>query len=272
MSFELLILVFFALGAISFAASTLFGGGGAMLALPVASLLAPNLAAPILNLGALVARPVRLVIFWRFIDWRVVAWYAPAASMGALIAGFAFASSSQTALKVLVAIFLLVNGFELIWSNVRSRQLRSADRPANSESGQSVSSSYKGGESATGQRLPRWAFAPAGLVVSVISTLIGAVGPVLNPLYVKTDVNKEAMIATKTACSLVMGVAQIGAYAVFVKADTWVWLGLAFGVGAGVGSWVSKGWVLGMSSERFTGLVGGFMALSGLGMLWTLLV
>ena len=107
--------------------------------------------------------------------------------------------------------------------------------------------------------------------MSGVSTLIGAVGPVLNPLYVKTGVNKEAMIATKTACSLVMGVAQIGAYAVFLKADTWVWLGLAFGVGAGVGSWVSNSWVLGMSSERFTGLVGGFMALSGLGMLWTLL-
>ena len=115
MSFELLILVFFALGAISFAASTLFGGGGAMLALPVASLLAPSLAAPILNLGSLVARPVRLVIFWRYIDWRVVVWYAPAASVGALIAGFAFASSSPAALKLLVAIFLVIRGLELIW-------------------------------------------------------------------------------------------------------------------------------------------------------------
>ena len=271
MSFELLILVFFTLGAFSFAASTLFGGGGAMLALPVASLLAPSLAAPILNLGSLVARPVRLIIFWRFIDWRVVVWYAPTASVGALIAGFAFASSSQAALKLLVAIFLLISGLELIWSRARSGKAKPQVQSTATGSDQPLSSSLKHGQFTAKQRLPRWAFAPAGLVVSGVSTLIGAVGPVLNPLYVKTGVNKEAMIATKTACSLVMGLAQIGAYAVYLKADTWVWLGLAFGMGAGVGSWVSKSWVLGMSSERFTGLVGGFMALSGLGMLWTLL-
>src|SRR3546814_14049743 len=64
--------------------------------------------------------------------------------------------------------------------------------------------------------MKRWYFAPLGLLISILSTIIGALGPVLNPFYLNLGLDKEELIATKTAGSFFMGLSQIGSYTFFV--------------------------------------------------------
>ena len=74
----LLLLVLFIAGAITFSISTISGGGGALMLIPLLNLLVGTTkTAPIINLGAFISRPTRIIIFWKNIIWKVFWYYVP---------------------------------------------------------------------------------------------------------------------------------------------------------------------------------------------------
>ena len=85
--------------------------------------------------------------------------------------------------------------------------------------------------------MPKLGFVPLGFITAFISTLVGGLGPVLNPFYMNTGLQKEDLIATKTANSFFVGLAQIGSYTFFgvLTANLWIY-GFALGLGAVVGN------------------------------------
>lgn len=111
-------------------------------------------------------------------------------------------------------------------------------------------------------------FMPLGFVVTLISTLVGATGAVLNVFYLNYGLIKEELIATKTANSFIAGIFQIGTYAFLGELDNGTWIyGLAIGLGAAIGNYFGKHYLRKISDEVFRKIILGLMAISGVVML-----
>lgn len=224
----------------AFVLSTLSGGGAALLMVPVTGfLLGPQAVAPVINLGNMIGRPVRLILFWKHVEWRVVLYYVPSALAGSFLGAWAFASLQARWLQIVVGLFLVSTVLQ-----------------------------YRFGSRERSFAMKAWYFVPAGFVVTFFSALIGATGAVMNPFYLNYGLIKESLIGTKTVNSFLAGMAAIGAYTWFGALHGRLWLfGLAFGVGAGVGNVVGKVALGKISSETFRKLVIAMMVASGLFMI-----
>jgi uncharacterized membrane protein YfcA len=232
-------LIIAAAGFIAFLISTVAGGGGALILVPIVTFfLGAQAAAPVISLGNTINRPVRLALFWEHIDWSVAKYYIPGGIAGALAGSYLFANISVASLQIVVGLFLISTVFQ-----------------------------YNFGESERSFEVKTVYFLPLGLAVSLFSALIGATGPVLNPFYLNYGLEKESMIATKTVNSFLVGVTKIGSYTFFgaLHGRLW-WYGLLIGVMAGVASYAGKKILGEISSRTFRILVIALMVISGLAM------
>ncbi|MEP0985242.1 sulfite exporter TauE/SafE family protein [Ekhidna sp.] len=158
------LLILFVAGVLAFILSTISGGGGALVLVPIVNwLLGVSNTAPILNLGTFLGRPARLIIFWKYIHWRLCFYYAPAAIIGAWVGSWFFAQTNLSFLQIFVALFLISTIVQFRLGKVKRSFI-----------------------------FKEWYFIPLGLIVSILGTLIGALGPVLNPFYLNTGLDKEA--------------------------------------------------------------------------------
>ncbi|HLS29680.1 MAG TPA: sulfite exporter TauE/SafE family protein [Flavobacteriaceae bacterium] len=228
------LLLIFGTGA--FILSTISGGGGSLVLVPVLNwLLGVTKTAPVLNLGTFLGRPARLIIFWKHIKWKVCLYYAPAAIIGAWLGAWTFSNFKAEWLQIVVGIFLI----STVWQ-------------------------YRFGKKKKSFEMRLWYFIPLGLLVSIFGTIIGALGPVLNPFYLNLGLDKEDLIATKTANSFLMGMSQIGSYTFFGLLHNEMWLyGIALGLGATVGNVIGKKFLSKMKSSTFRVFVIILMVISG---------
>lgn len=226
----------FILGIAAFILSTISGGGGSLVLVPVLNwLLGVSNTAPVINLGTFIGRPSRLIIFWKHIHWKVCLYYAPAAIVGAWLGAWLFSNFKVEWLQILVGVFLI----STIWQ-------------------------YKFGKKEHSFKMELWYFIPLGLLVSVLGTIIGALGPVLNPFYLNLGLDKEDLIATKTANSFLMGLSQIGSYTFFGLLHDQLWIyGIALGIGATIGNIIGKKFLSNMKSSTFRKFVIALMVISG---------
>lgn len=228
--------LFFA-GMIAFIVSTISGGGGALLLIPATSwLLGASAAAPVINLGTFISRPSRLYLFWQDIDWSLTKYYAPSAVIGAWLSALLFSRLDANWIQLLVGMFLISTVFQ-----------------------------YKFGKVDKSFTMPKIGFIPLGFLSAFISTLVGGLGPILNPFYMNAGLKKEDLIATKTANSFFVGIAQVGSYTFFgiLTAQLWVY-GLVLGLGAIVGNIIGKRCLAGMSIKQFRIMLILLMVISGL--------
>lgn len=231
-----IIVLLFILGIGAFILSTIAGGGGSLVLVPVLNyILGVEKTAPILNLGSFIGRPSRLIIFWKHINWKVCLYYAPPAIIGAWIGSWIFSQFKMEWLQVVVGIFLI----STVWQ-------------------------YRFGKKQKSFNMRLWYFIPLGLIVSILGTIIGALGPVLNPFYLNLGLDKEDLIATKTANSFFMGISQIGGYTFFGLLHTELWVyGIALGIGATLGNIFGKRFLTKMKSSTFRKWVIALMVISG---------
>ena len=170
-------LIIFLTGLIAYVISTLSGGGGSLLLVPVINFfIGTRATAPVINLGNLVGEPVRIILFWKQIEWRIIKYYLPSAIAGAILGAWIFSNIKLQWLQIIVGLFLISTIFQYRFG----RKEKSFEMTLN------------------------W-FIPIGFFVEFFSSLIGAVGPVLNPFYLNYGLEKEKMIATKTMNSFFSG-------------------------------------------------------------------
>ena len=228
--------IIFLAGAIAYIISTLSGGGGSLLLVPVINFfLGGKSTAPVVNLGNLVGEPVRIILFWKNIQWRVVKYYLPGAIAGAVLGAWLLSTIKLEWLQIVVGLFLISTIFQ-----------------------------YRFGkkERSFGMKL-KW-FIPIGFLVEFLNSLIGATGPVLNPFYLNYGLEKEKMIATKTVNSFFVGLVQISTYATLgsLKGNLWIY-GIILGIGASVGNWIGKSYLKKISNPLFRKLAIIIMVISG---------
>lgn len=236
-----ILFILFFCGVVAFIISTIAGGGGALVLVPaINSLLGVSNTAPVLNLGSFLGRPSRLFLFWKHINWKVVAYYTPAAMLGAALGAWFFSSIKIAWLQIFVGLFLV-----------------------------STVVQYRFGKKTKSFNMELWYFIPLGLIISIFGTLIGAMGPVLNPFYLNAGLDKEELIATKTANSFLMGISQLGSYTFFGLLTKELWYyGIALGLGATLGNIIGKRFLSNMKSSTFRQWLILFMLISGLSLLY----
>jgi hypothetical protein len=174
------------LGAVAFVAATLAGitgFGGAAVLLPVLVVLfGPRDAIPILTVAQLIGNSSRVVLNRTEVDYRVVGWYALGAVPLGLLGGMLFARAPAPVLTRLVGLVLLVI---VAW-----RRLGAPAPP----------------------KPTLRSFAAIGAGASLLSGLVGSVGPLMAPLFLSYGLVKGAYIGTEALATVVTHVAKLVAY------------------------------------------------------------
>lgn len=169
----------------SLAASVLSGvigmGGGVLLLAVMATVLTPALVVPIHGVVQLTSNSTRAFTLLRHVDWRIVLYYCPTLIAGVFLGLQFYRGSEMEWFRPLIGAFVLCF---LIWDRIRPKRLQ----------------------------MPRWAFLPAGLVGGVITILIGASGPYLAALFLRDDMDRESIIATKAVVQTVGHLLKIPAF------------------------------------------------------------
>ena len=170
------------LGAVALAASTLSGmvglGGGSLLLAVMAWSLAPELVVPLHGLVQMASNGLRGALLFRHVAWRQVAYYVPGQILGVLVARELYRDFPTDWLRPVIGLFLL-------WC-VLSRHLVPARL-----------------------RLPLWVLIPGGFGGGLLSIFVGVTGPYIAVFFLRDDLEKEEIVATKALLQWVGHAAKI---------------------------------------------------------------
>ncbi|MDE3151238.1 MAG: sulfite exporter TauE/SafE family protein [Gemmatimonadota bacterium] len=223
-----------ALAAATLAGVTGFGGAAVLLPVLVGAFGIRD-AIPILTVAQLVGNGSRVWFNRSELDLRVALWYTLGAVPFGLLGGFLFAEAPLRGLERLLGIFLILI---VVW---RHRPRR---RPARS--------------------FPVPTFAAIGAGASVLSALVGSVGPIMAPLFLAYGLVKGAYIGTEALATVVTHVAKLAAYG---EASVMSWrevgIGLALGPLMVTGSYLGKRITDRLAVRTFTVLIELTMLVAG---------
>lgn len=237
-------MLIFSLAVVSFFAwlvSTLAGGGSPFMLIPlVNSIQGVASVPPVITIGMFLGNAHRIVLFWRYIDWKLTLWYAPGAILGAMLGAYTFTQIHIDWLQLLIGVFLVISifGFGLE-------------------------------QKETTFKVKAWYILPAGFVKAFISGLIGTTGPVLNAFYLNYGLVKEELIATKATHVVIIHLVKILTYAAFgILSPQIIAIGLVIGLVAIPANFLGKYILNKINPQQFRSIVLATMAISGVWMLW----
>jgi uncharacterized membrane protein YfcA len=211
-----------------------------LLVAAASSLLGGHAIAPVVTVASLMAGPARMALFWKHIDWRLVAWYLPGALAGASLGGWAFTRLPGNLVQVAVGAFLVSTAWQ-----------------------------YRLGGRARSFRMRLQWFPAVSFASGLISAIVGASGVLTNPFYLNYGMLKERMVATRAVNSLVIQLAKLGSYATFgALSGELAAHGAVAGAGAVLAIWATRPWLHRLSVRRFRQFAVGAMVASGVLLLW----
>jgi uncharacterized protein len=155
-------------------------GGGTLVLAGLLLVYPPGLAIPLHSFTQLVANGLRAGIFFKKVNWRVVGAYASLMMPLAWIAAEIFEHVNPSMLKVVVGLFILIS--VIPWKF----------RPKNEP------------------KLKVFIF--AGAASGFLSIFVGAVGPMVTPLFNRLKLEREGNISTKSAGQMCLQICKIIAF------------------------------------------------------------
>ena len=220
----------------SAAIAAISGFGGAAVLLPVlVAAFGTRLAVPILTVAQLVGNGSRVWFNRREVDYRVVGWFALGGVPFALVGGVLFAKTPLHALTRMIGAFLVLL---VLWRRVHP---------------------------VARWRPPLRSFAAIGAVSSLLSALVGSVGPLMAPLFLAYGLLKGAYIGTEACATVVMHVAKLAAYHESrVLPASAIAKGLVLAPLMIAGSWTGKRILDRVPAQAFAGVIDATMLIAGL--------
>jgi len=156
-------------------------GGGVTLVAVMAAMLEPAIVVPIHGVVQMVGNSTRSLVLLRKVRWSILLLYAPTMLAGAFIGLRFYSGAGMPWFRPLIGAFVLAF---LIWDRCKPRRLQ----------------------------LPRWVFLPAGLAGGIIMMLVGASGPYLAAFFLRDDLDREEIVATKAAIQTIGHLIKIPAF------------------------------------------------------------
>jgi uncharacterized membrane protein YfcA len=226
---------------IGFLLSTLGGGGGSLVVMPVINFLfGARAVPPSMTTGTVISSLSRIFIFRKFIDWKLIRWYLPFSIPGAVAGAYASTQVDEQWLEFIIALFLILS---VVWYLVEDKVLNF--------------------------QVHLWHFSLAGLLVSFVSGLVGGTGPMINVLYLKYGNTKEKVVATRAAGEIFVHIVKLASYYYFgIFEGTHLILGLIIGVLAVTANFAGKFMLKKISPSFFKWLTLGIIISSALMMIY----
>lgn len=143
-------------------------GGGVILLAIMATVLDPAVVVPIHGVVQMASNFTRSLALLRDVSWGLVARYVPLMIAGAWLGIQLYRVAGQPWFRPAVGAFLAAS---LLWDRFKPRRLRA----------------------------PRWVFFPAGLGGGFLTVVVGATGPYLAAFFLRDDLERRQVVATKAA-------------------------------------------------------------------------
>ena len=229
------LLLLLALGFVAGTIGGVVGFGSSVMLMPALVILyGPRTAVPIMAVTALMSNFARVIVWWRELNWPVVAAYSltavPAAALGARTL---LVIPPRVADGVLGTFFILMIPIRR-WMVARGMRVR----------------------------LRHLAF--AGAVIGFATGIVVSTGPINTPFFLGYGLVKGAFLGTEALASLGMYLSKAIAFRNFGALTNEVMVqGLIIGSSLMAGSWAAKHVVLRIPAERFHTLMEAVLLLSG---------
>ena len=221
--------------------STLAGGGSSFILMPIIGMFLGAQAIPsIITIGGIFGNSERVYVYWNQINWQILKWDLPGATVGAILGAFTLSQLNLEWVTILVAGFLIVSAISFFFQkNEQSFPVKT------------------------------WYFLPSGFIYAFLSGLIGSIGPLLAPFYINYGLKKEEILATQATNRILIHSIKVIAYWFFGNLQiSYVGYGILIGLASFPGNFLG-GLVLDKISEKiFRRLVFSFVLFSGLLILW----
>ena len=163
-------------------------GGGIVLIAIMASLLDPMVVVPIHGAVQMTSNFSRSLVLLRRVNWGIVSLYAPTMILGAWLGLQLYRGAGAAWFKPAIGAFVL--SF-LAWQQFKPKRIE----------------------------LPRWVFVPAGVGGGFLTLTLGAAGPYLAAFFLRDDLDREEIVATK---------ATIQSFGHFLKIPAFLSLGFDY--------------------------------------------
>ena len=177
LSVPVLIVLAFSAFATSIISGMMGMAGGFLLLVVMATLVETTYVVPLLSSVQLVSNTARLTLFIKNINWKVVAYFVLGLCPGAFIGILIFRMMPRPVIKLMMGLFTLV----MIY-------LPKSEK----ESGLGIT-----------------IFLPVGFLAGLFGIFFGATGPLTAPFFIRNDIVKEELIATKATCQALIHVANL---------------------------------------------------------------
>ena len=157
-------------------------GGGAALIAVMLQFMPPAAAIPVHGAVHLVSNLTRCFLLWHYMSWPIIIRFALPLPLGAGLGIWVFQGLSPETVKILIGIFVLL-------SLVSGRK-----------------------SWLWGKELPLWSFYPLGFVAGILNMIVGAIAPILGVFVIRSDLNKENVVATLGLFGVISNVAKVTAF------------------------------------------------------------
>lgn len=177
---DLVVLVVAAIVASAVSGAIGMGGGVALLAV-MATVMESSAVVPVHGVVQMTSNLTRTLRLLRRVRWSIVATWLPGMLVGAWLGLRLYRGAGMPWFKPAIGLFVLAF---LAWDRFKPERLR----------------------------MPRWVFAPAGLGGGFLTITIGASGPFLAAFFLRDDVDRHEVVATKAAIQSIGHLIKIPAF------------------------------------------------------------
>ena len=216
----LIVLVLVAVGTSVLSGATGMGGGAILLAF-MALLVDATFVVPLHGAVQFFSNGFRTILFLKHTHWRLFCIFAIGVLPGAFIGAKVYSHFNDHLVSLLMGCFIML----ITWMPKLKKERKDS----------------------------LLIFLPVGIVSGVISIFFGATGPFIAPFFVRKDILKEELIATKAACQTLTHIIKIPLFWLMLEANIFeYWPILIFLCGSVVvGTFIGKKLVGKMTDKQF---------------------
>ena len=180
LSSQALLIILVCTVATSIVSAVMGMAGGVMLLVIIASLTETIYIVPLYSSIQLISNTTRLLLFFKHIHWNIIRLFILGLVPGSLCGIYLVQMLPKDAIKLLMGVFILLATYVP--------------------------------KSKTEIRTGIGVFFGLGIISGILSVLLGTPGPLLAPFFVRNDIIKEELIATKAVCQTLSHILNIILY------------------------------------------------------------